>query len=99
MPHFVYILYSRKFNRFYVGVTLDLSKRILQHNNKENPSTAGGVPWILIWNTFKESRLKAESLEQKLKHLSRVRKIKFMHKYHEGITDQDLFRVLSHLIK
>ena len=99
MFYHLYILYSKKFNRFYVGVTNNLIKRLSQHNNKEIPSTAGGTPWTLIWSITKPTLREAESLKQKLKHLSRDRKLKFMQKYNEGVVDQDLLQALSHLIK
>jgi putative endonuclease len=31
--HYVYIIYSKKADKFYVGETEDLEKRLLQHNN------------------------------------------------------------------
>ncbi|WP_082886302.1 GIY-YIG nuclease family protein [Flavisolibacter tropicus] len=32
MPYLVYILYSEKLNRFYVGTTDDAERRLLEHN-------------------------------------------------------------------
>ena len=91
MSYHVYILYSGSRDLFYVGVTNDLKKRLQQHNSKESGFTAWGVPWILLWATLKTSREEAELLEKKLKNLSRVRKIRFIRKYREGIQDEELW--------
>ena len=93
MSYHTYILYSKRMDRFYVGSTAHLQKRLLQHNNRESSYTAAGVPWILLWNTEKVSRMEAEELERKLKNLSRLRKIQFMKKYSEGVIDPELLHL------
>lgn len=95
MTNQVYILYSRKFSRFYVGVSTDVQRRLTQHNNKETPFTAGGVPWVLIWSTTKHSVSEAEILERKLKNLTRERKIRFMKKYDEGLVLKDILDLIE----
>ena len=95
MTSFVYILYSLKGDRFYVGCTYNIQKRLLQHNNKETPSTASGVPWKLIWKVQKSDRMSAELLERKLKNLSRERKIRFMKKYNEGVQDLEFLQSIE----
>jgi Predicted endonuclease containing a URI domain len=55
----VYILYSTSFNRYYVGYTNDLERRISEHNRKKGKFTDAGIPWILVhselYNTKKEA--------------------------------------------
>ncbi|WP_414693245.1 GIY-YIG nuclease family protein, partial [Ohtaekwangia sp.] len=50
MSHCVYILFSVTINRFYIGMTEDIQKRIFQHNNPIHNSkfTAKGVSWELF---------------------------------------------------
>ena len=91
MPHVVYMLYSFKIDRFYIGQTSNLENRITEHNSGESPYTSTGLPWTLLWSTEKTSLRAAEDLESKLKNLTRVRKIKFIRKYSEGIRDVELF--------
>lgn len=95
MPYHTYILYSKRIDRFYVGSTAHLHKRLLQHNNWESSYTAAGVPWILLWHTEKVTRQEAEKLEWKLKNLSQIRKLKFMKKYADGISDEAVLDLLS----
>jgi putative endonuclease len=95
MSHVIYILHSKKLNRFYVGQTCNLNNRKIEHNSGESPYTSTGLPWNLIWATEKETFRAAEELEDKLKNLSRVRKIKFMRKYSEGIVDLNLLNTID----
>ena len=95
MQYFVYILYSHKLSCFYVGHTTNLKNRLTEHNSGESKYTSQRSPWIIIWSTTKPNRRLAEDLEFKLKNLSRIRKIKFIKKYSEGISDIELFKKLE----
>jgi putative endonuclease len=44
----VYILYSKSFDRYYVGYTNDIERRISEHNRKKHKFTDAGIPWILV---------------------------------------------------
>jgi len=46
---FVYIIYSIKTNKYYVGTTDDFNKRLEEHNNVVYPNayTRNGAPWVL----------------------------------------------------
>jgi putative endonuclease len=90
MIYNVYILYSNKLNRLYVGFSIDLEHRLAEHNTGESTYTSGGIPWTLLWSCQKPSKPEAEILERKLKNLTRIRKIKFMRKYADGIRDNTL---------
>ena len=47
--HFVYVLQSEKDNKFYIGYTTVLRRRLDQHNNGETLSTAHRRPLKLIF--------------------------------------------------
>ena len=67
MDYIVYILFSRKRLKYYVGQTNDIKKRFERHNNGYVPSTKSGLPWELF-STFKvENRSEAMKLEKKIK--------------------------------
>jgi hypothetical protein len=55
MEHSVYILYSFKIDRFYVGQTINLKNRLAEHNSGESPNTSMGIPWSLVWSTSKDT--------------------------------------------
>ena len=47
--HYVYVLRSEKDNNLYIGYTIDLAKRLRQHNAKKNFSTKSRTPFELIY--------------------------------------------------
>jgi len=46
---FLYILYSRKIDRFYVGISFNPEARLHYHNNSNKGWTRRGRPWELIF--------------------------------------------------
>ena len=81
MQFFVYILYSEKFDKHYIGQTDSIHTRIKRHNLGTEKSTKPYRPWILLWNSTKSSRSEALELEKKLKNLSKERLRLFIQKY------------------
>ena len=63
----VYILFSDKSSRYYVGLTADIDKRLERHNSCRVPSTKFGVPWKLIKFFEVNDRSEAIKLEHKIK--------------------------------
>ncbi len=48
MSHYLYILYSPKFDKYYVGETKDIDVRLFSHNNTDrNTFTSKYRPWQL----------------------------------------------------
>ena len=100
MPAYnVYILYSRKLNRFYKGHTANLAERLRYHNAGYEESTKAGMPWVLMWATTKASKNEAVKLELKLKNLSRMRLLSFMVKYGDGIEDSGARGIIEQLME
>ena len=63
----VYILQSSADNRFYIGMTNDLSRRIHEHNSGQTPSTKGRGPFKLIYTESFGTRAEARKKEKFLK--------------------------------
>ena len=84
MEYFVYILQSRKVKRFYIGFTIDLQRRLVEHNNGKTRSTRPFTPWKLIYfETFKDKK-EAYKREWHLKHPHGYKeKLLIIHKYGE----------------
>ena len=78
---FVYILYSERFDKYYIGQTDKLDGRIIRHNKGLEKYTKKYLPWIVILVIEKDTRSEAVRLERKLKNLSRERLISFIHKH------------------
>ena len=45
----VYVLYSVKIDKFYVGYTKDIDKRLKHHNLGLNRWSRRGIPWKLVY--------------------------------------------------
>jgi putative endonuclease len=69
MKHYVYILYSEKTNKYYVGSCEDVYVRLQRHNAGSTTSTKSGRPWIVQYT---------EELENKTQALIREKYIKSM---------------------
>jgi len=81
----VYILYSKSHQRYYIGQTADLTKRLIRHNSGYESSTKPYAPWEMVCCILKPSRGEAMVLERKLKNLNTTDLTKFITKY--GLTD------------
>jgi putative endonuclease len=79
--YYVYINYSEKFDKYYIGQTENHLKRIVLHNNGNVLSTKPYIPWTNVLLIQKPSRSEAVILERKLKNLNRLRLIAFIEKY------------------
>ncbi|OIO19937.1 MAG: hypothetical protein AUJ23_01300 [Candidatus Magasanikbacteria bacterium CG1_02_32_51] len=63
----VYYLYSKKINKYYIGKTNDLKRRLNEHNLGQEQYTKKGEPWLLIGYIECHSNKEACNLETKLK--------------------------------
>ena len=68
---YVYIIFSDKLNRYYIGTTDNISKRLEEHNNKayQDSYTSKGVPWILKTSFKLDSSKQAYALEKFIKKM------------------------------
>ena len=44
----LYILHNKSLDRFYVGYTNDLTRRLTEHNRIKGKFTDTGIPWVLV---------------------------------------------------
>ena len=69
MIYFVYILYSQKDHKLYVGCTSNLESRIKNHNSGKVPATKNRIPLILIHSETFGDKAEAFNRERFLKSL------------------------------
>jgi putative endonuclease len=82
----VYILYSGKLERYYIGSTdLEPQERLFEHNSKRNNNsfTTRGIPWELFFVLFCNSRLQARQIELHIKKMKSRKYIQNLKKYPE----------------
>ena len=67
MTYTVYIIYSEKTQKYYVGQTDNFEKRIERHNTGLVKSTKSGVTWRVIHTIACKTRSESVLLESKIK--------------------------------
>jgi putative endonuclease len=68
MSYFVYIIYSSKCNKYYVGQTDSLERRIEEHNiGKGGTFSSNCIPWKLMYSEIFSTRSEAMKREKYIK--------------------------------
>ena len=63
----VYILYSEKINKYYIGFSSDVQEDFRKHNNASKGFTNTGRPWIIVYTKSFDNKKDAENREHQLK--------------------------------
>jgi len=63
----LYVIESTKIKRKYIGITDDVQKRLIQHNQKRVRSTKAYVPWRLVYREDYLTKTEARKREIELK--------------------------------
>lgn len=72
----VYIIKSQVTEKLYTGITNDLEKRLVAHNNGTGAKfTRSGRPWVLVYREPVEDKSSALKRELKIKSLTRTQKL------------------------
>ena len=66
MPH-THILFSEKLNKYYVGSTSDIHRRIEDHNRGKEKFTRTGTPWQIVYSKQFEILADARRRELQIK--------------------------------
>ena len=65
--YYIYVLFSEKLNKRYIGSTRDVNNRLKEHNTGKSRFTKAGVPWKLIYQESYQSNHEARRRELFLK--------------------------------
>jgi putative endonuclease len=63
----VYILHSDSLDKFYVGYTNDLTRRLSEHNRHKGKFTDAGIPWKIVHSEIFSTKKEAMSREKFIK--------------------------------
>ena len=79
---FVYIIYSKRIDKYYVGSTVELEKRLLQHNTGfyTDSYTDKTNDWVLYYCITCENITQAIKIE---KHVKRMKSRKYLNHLRE----------------
>ena len=64
----VYIIYSKRIDRFYIGFSSDVEDRLLKHNRSAKGFTSIGKPWVLVYTEIFSEKKSAMAREKQLKN-------------------------------
>lgn len=67
MGYYVYIIFSYKLKRHYVGSTENLERRIEAHNSGLSTYTSKAKDWLIIYQVLLPAKTEALILERKIK--------------------------------
>ncbi len=67
MPASCYILHSSKLNKYYVGSTTDVERRLTEHNRGKEKFTKTGMPWTLVYKEEFQELVQARRRELYIK--------------------------------
>ena len=65
--YFVYIIYSKKRDSFYIEYTANINTRIIKHNAGATISTKSGIPWELVYSEQYVTKTEAIKREKAIK--------------------------------
>lgn len=71
MKGYLYILKSNRTNKYYIGSTGNINRRLVEHNSGQTKSTRGGVPWTLMFIQEYSTLGESKRVELRLKKLKR----------------------------
>ena len=65
----VYILYSEKIDKYYIGSSHDPQMRLYYHNLGQKGWTKRGIPWKLVYQKEYKDKMDAMRVERHIKKL------------------------------
>ena len=69
MRSYCYILFSSKLDKYYVGPTSDIQRRLAEHNRRKEKFTSIGIPWVLVYQELFDTLQAARQREQYIKKM------------------------------
>ncbi len=64
----VYILYSQKRDKYYIGYTNNISDRLKRHNSGQTSTTRGVSDWVIVYQEEYEIKTEAIKREREIKN-------------------------------
>ena len=63
----VYIIYSKIIDKYYVGYTNEIDRRIKEHNRVKGKFTDRGIPWEIVYTEIFDDKNDAIKREAEIK--------------------------------
>jgi putative endonuclease len=81
----VYIIYSKKLKKYYIGSCLDVNKRLSEHQKKifDDSFTSKADDWILVYTLPDLENVQARNIEEHIKSMKSKKYIENLIKFNE----------------
>ena len=63
----VYIIFSQKIDKYYIGFSSNVQERLCKHNRNSKGFSSTGRPWTLVYTEMFDNKLDAMARENQLK--------------------------------
>ncbi len=73
----MYILYSEKLDKYYIGSCMNIERRIYEHNIGHSKFTSTGIPWLMV---YKEEFHTTEEARRRELQVKKMKSRKFIEK-------------------
>ena len=67
MRYYLYVLYSKQIDRYYVGATQDIEQRLLSHLSNHGGYTSRVKDWLVVYQEVFASKKEAYEREKQVK--------------------------------
>jgi putative endonuclease len=67
--YFLYIIWSEKLKKYYIGSSANPEKRLSEHNSGKAIFTRKGVPWKMVLTELCSSKKEAQERERYIKRM------------------------------
>ncbi|MCC6866896.1 MAG: GIY-YIG nuclease family protein [Ignavibacteria bacterium] len=84
MPYYTYIIRSKIKERFYIGSSDNLQRRLILHNEGRSISTKAYIPWELVYFEKYDNKTDALKREKQLKKMKSKKYIEWLISNHSG---------------
>ena len=64
----VYIIYSEKIDKYYIGFSSNVQERLCKHNRNSKGFSSSGRPWIMVYSEVFDNKKDAMAREKQLKN-------------------------------
>jgi putative endonuclease len=72
----VYIIYSQRIDKYYIGFSSDIHDRLCKHNRNSKGFSSSGKPWTIVYTEAFENKKDAMAREKQLKKWNNRERLK-----------------------
>jgi len=65
--YIVYIIYSQRIDKYYIGFSSNIHDRLCKHNRNSKGFSSSGKPWTIVYTEVFENKKDAMAREKQLK--------------------------------